>query len=802
MSNDNDSIATKFCQKEEIFNANVLNYIIHNFEQLKQQIGWEQTDETHQDPLSLAKKYISISKNGVVRVVYRQNGGRGRFCAVGSLSLQNMPKWIRHAIAHEYYEDIDMVNAHPVILAHLCKINNFECKYLDKYVAAREATLSLLIGQDIRDDDGAITKVNADKAKQILLAIINGGNKDFKRLIKAPAFLVSFKAEMIRIHKQFANLFNKDFEAWKGKRIINKTDFNHEASFMNTLMCDMENDILHIMLEFFNNPQMVVLCFDGLMMRKLDEGAYDLTACSAYIKSKLGIDMCLKIKKMNCLFDIQEIPYKQPRLKYFEDKNNVYIYDEHEKNTASIERLDEWAKCINIISRGGDQVFMTLNLDIDEVSGEHNEYFVQIDKKNTLLNSLDVECIVRNPFYIEDSKGKNNPHTKKNIYAKLGPDYLKKQIEARNIKEYADFMYYPFLKRIGIPYIHSNKLNLFMGFPMDAIPFEMVKTKYNFEESNLYKHLKTDFFTDGDAEFNNFLDHMADMIQKPNINRGVGHLFYSVQGTGKGLLAKFAGRLLGAANLVVIKDFCRYMEKFNMMYSNKILKVFEELPEKGGAFTMSDKLKSHIDQKDEIIEPKGGKQYTVKHFARYWFFTNNENTLYIEGSDRRYSLHKLSNKHADDKTYFQPIIDEINNDDFVRCSFEYFATRSYNEIDVMTAYKTKYKTEQKMSNLPKGIKFMIDYIENEYDEISNEDDYISAKALCDRYRGWCDESGSKYNKCSLLTQLKHIGIDEPKRIKRGADRVLMYKINGGEILESVRTYLKHPEFNFNFVKDE
>ena len=38
--------------------------------------------------------------------------------------------------------DIDMVNAHPVILNYLCKKNNVDCNILKNYIENRELILS------------------------------------------------------------------------------------------------------------------------------------------------------------------------------------------------------------------------------------------------------------------------------------------------------------------------------------------------------------------------------------------------------------------------------------------------------------------------------------------------------------------------------------------------------------------------------------------------------------------------------------------------------------------------------------
>ena len=59
-------------------------------------------------------------------------------------------------------------------------------------------------------------------------------------------------------------------------------------------------------------------------------------------------------------------------------------------------------------------------------------------------------------------------------------------------------------------------------------------------------------FSKDEGELNHFLDHMADSVQDPAHIKGTSHLFYSQQGTGKGLLAAFMCKLIGNSNVAMI----------------------------------------------------------------------------------------------------------------------------------------------------------------------------------------------------------------------------------------------------------
>ena len=143
-----------------------------------------------------------------------------------------MAREIRHTIAGEFYNDIDIKNAHPVILQFLCEEEGIGCKYLKQYNNDRANKLE------------SVVKFDRDSAKIVILSMINGGKKALRQLENPSEFLINFEAELKKIHAMFAK--DASFKAHKQKRVDAGIDFNHEASYMNTLLCDFENKILQI----------------------------------------------------------------------------------------------------------------------------------------------------------------------------------------------------------------------------------------------------------------------------------------------------------------------------------------------------------------------------------------------------------------------------------------------------------------------------------------------------------------------------------------------------------------------------
>ena len=94
-------------------------------------------------------------------------------------SLQGLKRDVRKALAHDQYTDVDMVNAHPVILSQLFLKLGLACPALERYVAEREAVL-------------AETGLGRDEAKQAFITLMYGGER------KDPTpFMAEFREEFL-----------------------------------------------------------------------------------------------------------------------------------------------------------------------------------------------------------------------------------------------------------------------------------------------------------------------------------------------------------------------------------------------------------------------------------------------------------------------------------------------------------------------------------------------------------------------------------------------------------------------------
>jgi len=273
----------------EIFDQDKLAYIIQNKEKLKELMrNTSDILSGSYDPFLIPEKYLKTSQGGRISVQYLQPGdfAFGRFFAKESLSLQGFPREIRHSVAKDLYDDIDIVNAHPVILSHICNILKINCKSLTLYINNRDKYLKEI-------------GIPREDAKKLILALMNGGVKDYNELKNPTRWLVKFKDEIENIHASLAKTYPKDYTRHVGVREKEDKVYNNKASFCNKLMCDWENKILQEIIKFYNvgSGDVAVLCFDGIMLPK---GArLPLSECEKYIKEVLNISIKLKIKEMD-----------------------------------------------------------------------------------------------------------------------------------------------------------------------------------------------------------------------------------------------------------------------------------------------------------------------------------------------------------------------------------------------------------------------------------------------------------------------------------------------------------------------
>ena len=289
-----------------------LNSLIKNWSTLpeelrKPKINWA-TNETI-DQLTLLKTYKSqILKSRYVQVQFgysKTSKTHGRQFA-RCISFQSMRKEFRHTLANGTYDDWDMKNAHPTIFSQYCDKNNYACPLVKSYVENRDALLAEL---------GADGKV-------AVLALLNGGEKDYNDLENKPEWLRKFREEIVSItSKIVADPANAKYvkEAKAAKK--DGKEWNVGGSVMNRILCDIENKCLMACKDHLFNKNIptdeFVPVFDGFMIPRKYE--IDGEKMNGYVADMTGYSLTLVKKPMNCAVDVPDVEEEEDEKRGIED---------------------------------------------------------------------------------------------------------------------------------------------------------------------------------------------------------------------------------------------------------------------------------------------------------------------------------------------------------------------------------------------------------------------------------------------------------------------------------------------------
>jgi hypothetical protein len=334
-------------QYNEIFDACKLQYIIDNWND-KHFLDDDNDDKDYKDKTeTIIKNYLKNSiiyneNQNIIKVIYNQkNKNIGRFFAKGSLSLQSLPRQIRHTIAKEFYYDIDIVNCAPVILYQYCIKNNIDCENLKEYVDKRDEILKEISKKD---------DMTKEEAKILIIKIINGGELKSSNFL----FLLNFEKEIKKIHELICKIPENEKYVKIGKKNSDKKNgYNKNGSSVNVLLTDIENNILNCMIEYLKNKNIinknVVLVFDGLMILKEDIKqpiGEIIEELQKEIKNKIGYEIKLLNKEMNQDIIIDENLEREITM------NEIIAMSDNEASDILLKKIKEkykLCKCDNVI---------------------------------------------------------------------------------------------------------------------------------------------------------------------------------------------------------------------------------------------------------------------------------------------------------------------------------------------------------------------------------------------------------------------------------------------------------------------
>ena len=219
----------------------------------------------------------------------------------------------------------------------------------------------------------------------------------------------------------------------------------------------------------------------------------------------------------------------------------------------------------------------------------------------------------------------------------------------------------------------DNMYNTFKGFRVENTP--LIKT--DIENSKIWYHIKNIISNGDDKIFEYFINWLARMVQKPYDNSNkTACLFKSDEGSGKDTILNWMGENIIGSSYYLNEDKLKLMfGQFNSELENKILVVLNEPTGKDTA-PFYETIKNAISRKTNKIEHKGLKAYDNKNHIHFCLLTNNEASIKISTSDRRFFATECNNTLCNNNEYFNALYAEIESGEYDRAFYDYFMSLS------------------------------------------------------------------------------------------------------------------------------
>lgn len=303
---------------EQLWNRRVMDTLWkHN----KKEFGSVPLDKLYQHRAKTSRQGLTIVEYGpsLDKTSKRQGKlGYGRLYSKGCFGLEAIQNELRGSLAQEYYYDVDIKNAQPVLLLQFAK-REFNV-----------ALPQLATFCDNRDEYYAKISDNRETAKNSLFRVLYGGRCEFPFLLPLKEELDQFATKLLKL-PQYLELY---------KACQESKPPNPRGSFLSFLAQTEERKAMLAMREFFMEKgwSVDVLCYDGIMVRKKEKQELTpslLTEAEAWVLHKTNYSIQLANKPFSAM-DMSQFDTKDEKILSFDILvNDAYAAQELVKIAGS-----------------------------------------------------------------------------------------------------------------------------------------------------------------------------------------------------------------------------------------------------------------------------------------------------------------------------------------------------------------------------------------------------------------------------------------------------------------------------------
>ena len=622
-----------------------------DFKKFKQYTPSCKSDEERKTKFNMMRAFCqnNIKARGEIKRLYSYTqqtplevGGR-LYCGN---SIQGLQKSFRGFLMEGVSTDIDMKNAHPVILKYICKINNIPCPNLTWYVENRDEVLKNF------DEQG----------KTLFLKAVNDDKLSKKC---THSFFKDFDKECKKIQKEIYKL-----ECYKHivESVPTTRMYNFLGSAINRVLCVYENKILQSVISVCNSKQIEIcsLMFDGLLIYGDHYSNNDLLR---EIEQRVNND--------------------------FEGINMVFAYKRHSTDIIMPPDYEEMPTNVKIED----------GRSFDDISSEFEKQHCKINHNGIFIKETDDKIIVMNKSHIttayEHMTYDKLTENKSNELVITQHNFIKDWLVNNDSQRSYDTMgCYPNGNECP-----ENCYNTWRPFAMELMnDWEDMPDAVDVFRN----HIK--ILCDNDEVVSSYIEAwIAQMIQYPAV-KTICPTLISKEGAGKGTLMMLLKKMLGESKYFeTTTPSTHIFGQFNGHMSDSFLINLDEMSKKEVS-GFDGQFKALTTNPHLTINEKGVKSYNINSYHRFIITTNNEDPINSKKDDRRNLIIRSSDELIGNTEYFNKIYKLLDNENVIKSCYEYFKQMpNMDKFRNIPLPKTQYQEDIKEASVSPIELWLIDF---------------------------------------------------------------------------------------------
>lgn len=282
----------------------------------------------------------------------------------------------------------------------------------------------------------------------------------------------------------------------------------------------------------------------------------------------------------------------------------------------------------------------------------------------------------------------------------------------------------------------SDIYNFYKGFSCDSRPGDC---------SKILLHLQHIVCNGKEQDYKWLLAWLAQIIQEPEKKLGTAVAIRGKKGTGKTIVGVYLSRIFGSHYLLVSSPHLIH-GRFNGHLATRLLLHSDE------GFWAGDKdaegvLKSLITHDELVVELKGKEPMCLPNYTRLLITSNADWTVPATYEERRFTVLDISDKHMQDKAYFDALAYEMNHGG-AEALLHFLLQYDISGVNLRKPPNTKGLLEQKIEGLDLFDRWWLDTLQRGC--LPCTDDERRSRI---HWQGWCsmDDLERNYSEYAKVT---------------------------------------------------